>query len=499
MSEQLARFAGDVPRALAAYNWGPERAAKWDGDRSKLPAETQQYINRILGPQPEGPFRDRIHAAIAENPNLAPETKSAMLSDMDERAISWAQREGSTPEEWYSRYVADADVPMVGGDSHPLFDVLQNERGGLFQNPPGIGNIPDLYDFALADKTNRKAEIKYATVDPEESARIKKETGLDVPAGYEHSIDTYAIRHMHEQHGDLEVEGARGQIAVTREDISKIPEVVKSPDRTEPIRTKKGRDGIGYTKKINGQVFYIEEIRTKRNQLAAVSIRISKAGSPKLPGQDQSVASNLPESLPAKTRTSETLHVSDIDTIATQIESGKTGTAEAQISEGAALEKSKAPPTKSDLRDPAIKRDFNKVLKRLGGKALTRKDVPSRSLYKRKLKPEQLAAYHRAYALWNEHGGDIGKIYSSLDALDAEEKKRISLLDIIQNERGTIGEGKLITFRKKIEELKGAGKTELAAKVERMITDASRRSSNPIMEMNREYDRAAFGVSEPEP
>jgi hypothetical protein len=55
-----------------------------------------------------------------------------------------------------------------------------------------------------------------------------------------------------------------------------IPDIVSSYDKAEAIETG-GRDGIGYTKRINGTVYYIEELRVGRKELAAVSMRKFKA------------------------------------------------------------------------------------------------------------------------------------------------------------------------------------------------------------------------------
>jgi hypothetical protein len=52
MSQQLRKYDGDVARALAAYNAGPGRVdqalAAGDGWLSALPAETQDYVQRVL-------------------------------------------------------------------------------------------------------------------------------------------------------------------------------------------------------------------------------------------------------------------------------------------------------------------------------------------------------------------------------------------------------------------------------------------------------------------
>jgi len=49
LSALLKRFGGDKRKALVAYNWGPENAAKWNGDVKKLPSETRDYIKKVLG------------------------------------------------------------------------------------------------------------------------------------------------------------------------------------------------------------------------------------------------------------------------------------------------------------------------------------------------------------------------------------------------------------------------------------------------------------------
>ena len=49
LSAMLARYDGNVDKALAAYNWGPGNADKWGGDLSRLPAETRDYITKIRG------------------------------------------------------------------------------------------------------------------------------------------------------------------------------------------------------------------------------------------------------------------------------------------------------------------------------------------------------------------------------------------------------------------------------------------------------------------
>ncbi|HGE8350864.1 TPA: transglycosylase SLT domain-containing protein [Serratia marcescens] len=46
LSDQLKRFDGDVRKAVAAYNWGPNRVDKLGLDRA--PSETREYLQRIM-------------------------------------------------------------------------------------------------------------------------------------------------------------------------------------------------------------------------------------------------------------------------------------------------------------------------------------------------------------------------------------------------------------------------------------------------------------------
>ena len=47
--EELWGKYKDIPRTLAAYNWGPGNVDKMKWDREALPRETRQYIKRIEG------------------------------------------------------------------------------------------------------------------------------------------------------------------------------------------------------------------------------------------------------------------------------------------------------------------------------------------------------------------------------------------------------------------------------------------------------------------
>ena len=116
LATMLKRYKGDVPRALAAYNWGAGRADGWDGDLASLPEETSTYIKNITRswsdnrPDPEA---DRI----AAERNLEQIRKGARLDVLEsigpamaendvlfargERTLTdWRAQRGEIYEQW---------------------------------------------------------------------------------------------------------------------------------------------------------------------------------------------------------------------------------------------------------------------------------------------------------------------------------------------------------------------------------------------------------------
>lgn len=139
--------------------------------------------------------------------------------------------------------------------------------------------IGALYDYSLHNRGKNRV-IRYADVTPIEAEKIKDATNLDVE-GYEHAIDSDFIRHVDSGHGDSQVELRKGQEAVTNDDIRRVPEIVSNPDGIEHGVTKQGKDAIVYVKRFSGTVYYVEEVRTGRKQLAAITMYKQKAGAPR--------------------------------------------------------------------------------------------------------------------------------------------------------------------------------------------------------------------------
>lgn len=66
LRRMMDRYEGNVPKALAAYNWGPGNADKWSGDMAALPEETRNYISSIMGDST--PAQPGLMGAVTQDP-----------------------------------------------------------------------------------------------------------------------------------------------------------------------------------------------------------------------------------------------------------------------------------------------------------------------------------------------------------------------------------------------------------------------------------------------
>lgn len=137
-------------------------------------------------------------------------------------------------------------------------------------------SIKELVEIALTAKTNEPVICEIGKPSKKVVDAVKQLTGLDID-GYTHVIDIFAIRHTIFKHGNAAKEAKRGQIAVTLDYIEKASKVVLSPDEIiDGGCNDIGRRVLIYQKRINNNVFYLEEIRTKKKELAMQTMYIKR-------------------------------------------------------------------------------------------------------------------------------------------------------------------------------------------------------------------------------
>ncbi|MCC7462091.1 MAG: hypothetical protein IT480_06460 [Gammaproteobacteria bacterium] len=199
---------------------------------------------------------------------------------------------------------AESDVPVAQASPQPRAtgaDVTRPANAVSQAQPEAV--IRDLVQRVRKAPAgdNTHAVIVFADTVHPDAAKAFAGAGVDV-SGYRHVIDSSAVRHALNRHGDATTEAARGRhLAITEDDFARIPEVVSTPDKVAYIgKTNIGREAVRYVKDIGGELFVVIEARTKRKQLAVTSVRKVARHDPMPPGGDrgsnvQTLGGTLPQ------------------------------------------------------------------------------------------------------------------------------------------------------------------------------------------------------------
>jgi len=122
--------------------------------------------------------------------------------------------------------------------------------------------INKLFDFAFNNVENKKKMLDLGIVDKVLAKKIEENTDLDLE-NYLISIDNFGIRHAIEKHGSPKTEEPRGQIAITKEDFSKLLEIIQQADKISlEGKTAIGKDVILFEKQLEVLYAVAEEVRS---------------------------------------------------------------------------------------------------------------------------------------------------------------------------------------------------------------------------------------------
>jgi leucyl-tRNA synthetase len=132
--------------------------------------------------------------------------------------------------------------------------------------------ISQLVQAARESRQSPKRRLALGVVSAGQAGRLREQTGLEL-GGFTHVLDNYAVRHIFKKHGDDSFEQLRGLVGVTAEDFLHLPETLANPDRIESLgKNERGLDLVRFTKRWNGTLLVVEEIRVSRNLLAVVTV-----------------------------------------------------------------------------------------------------------------------------------------------------------------------------------------------------------------------------------
>lgn len=160
------------------------------------------------------------------------------------------------------------------GDEEAVYFSRAGREGEPAGNSGGLrGELLALADAARAGR-NENSTVVVGEVPTWAADAILEETGAHV-AGHQRIADMYAVRHVFKKHGDAAKEKARGQLAVTAEDIAALPDVLNKPDSLIlGLKNKRGQDVVFSVKTMeDGTALVAEEVRAGKKTLALASMR----------------------------------------------------------------------------------------------------------------------------------------------------------------------------------------------------------------------------------
>ena len=123
------------------------------------------------------------------------------------------------------------------------------------------------------------------------SRKILEDTGLDVK-GFGVMMNGNDVRHIMKNHGDAATEQSRGQIAITPDDIARIPEILSSPDLIDAPKVPdgKGRTTVIFEKQIGDYYITIQGISDGKRLLQTDTLykRRTRTTRDTMPGAQES-------------------------------------------------------------------------------------------------------------------------------------------------------------------------------------------------------------------
>lgn len=132
------------------------------------------------------------------------------------------------------------------------------------KNINALLNSPDL-------RSSKKVSKTLGYVSPQFS-RLAKQYGYDIE-GFRHTIDNFFINHANNRHSTARTETARGNVAITNDDILNIAKVYESPDYIIfGTKTKTGNPAIVYAKNMGNATVFVEDVRSGKKELAAETL-----------------------------------------------------------------------------------------------------------------------------------------------------------------------------------------------------------------------------------
>lgn len=207
--------------------------------------------------------------------------REGMFSPQAREAVWRAQRAGEDVVNYDITPRLDAGLPQqktaasrveAAVNENGLTALTVQERLNLSSGAKNkiVSTFQEAVDFVKNALSNtQNVNRAYLGKVPDRVVRqVQADTGLDI-RGFGVMMNGNDVRHIMQSHGDAAAEAARGQTAVTAEDVARIPEVLSSPDRiylSEQLDAK-GRKALVFEKKIGDAYITIQGVSNGKNVL----------------------------------------------------------------------------------------------------------------------------------------------------------------------------------------------------------------------------------------
>lgn len=213
MDQLLERNKGDKVRSLVEYNWGMGNASKWDGNPETLPAETRDYVKKILGEGAFGP------AVAANQPTRIPLRQQTAAEKAGAEATARAQADA-----------ANADALAKVKSAETTASEQAKATVSAQQNLGTVKNFVGTARRAIADLKNDPGLDKivgggiYARMDDGMAKRAVALLGANTPAAnafakYQHIVGGNFMQAFQQLKGGgqiTEKEGEKAELAMAR-------------------------------------------------------------------------------------------------------------------------------------------------------------------------------------------------------------------------------------------------------------------------------------------
>jgi len=213
---------------------------------------------------PDGLRQDR---AIELLPDFkAAGTANTQTMGLDTPTVQQTQKNASTGE-------AVNENGLLAFSEQETINLSSGKRNKIITT---FNGAVDFIRNALSNKQN--IDRAYFGKVPETVVqRVKSDSGIDL-TGFSVIMNGNDARHIMKDHGDVIMETARGQVAVTPDDIALIPRILAEPDNVYLSSDKdgKGRSVIVFEKQIGNKYITMQGVSDGKHALETDTLYIRK-------------------------------------------------------------------------------------------------------------------------------------------------------------------------------------------------------------------------------